>query len=345
MKAVGALHSSGKQPAHTVTPSRRLQQTNIRDSLAGLHRKAEESNTKRNNNAELSQPRSPTTEPTSDTTDDDEEVTTEEDEEDSLESPRKIARTSKENTSPSKQLLLFRETMASRYSFNSSRSNVEETPTGRLQNLALKTPASNARAQAEQSFNSITPVKKPNFGTAASKTPSRSWDSANPFASAKKENSKVNDSGLDTPRLAFTNNVIDAETVVFELLDEGGVDISDSLRNDLAIALQKIRNQSRMFQKSRDTTREHYQRMNSEVTSLNNKVKKLESEVEALRTKCQDSIYSSRINKATVEEQKKDIERLTKEKEELEGELDDADEVKQKLEAEISRLREESQRH
>ncbi|EPS40912.1 hypothetical protein H072_5192 [Dactylellina haptotyla CBS 200.50] len=310
-------------PVNTATPSRRFRQTKISDSLNGFHKPSGGGGTtdkkSHEHNTENTKPRTDTVSyPTlpslaqdktielSDSTDEEKKETDGSD----SEAPRKVART-KNNTSPSKQQLM-REMIASRTSFSSTSTIVDETtPSTKFQGLKLQTPSTMARMQAETIFNSVTPVKRLNLRqatrTGSSSVPAKTSDPNNPFLTPA-----LSLQGEDTPSRSRQqqDDIVDAEKEVLALLREAGVNLAEPYNSKMVHLLQRITNKQKGYVQSRDLNRTMLKRSNDEKAELLKEVERLNDRVESSR-------HIQQADRASLSSQQIEIQGLRKENDDL----------------------------
>ncbi|KAK6336404.1 hypothetical protein TWF696_001963 [Orbilia brochopaga] len=346
-----ALSSAG-QPSNTATPSRKLHQKKISE-FAGLHKPGKVANVKHNgDNADISK-ESKVVICLSDSTDTDDDPqpeprnrknkhSDEEKEKAEADAPRKAARTPK-NTSPSK-LKLLEESMASTTSFTSTSTIPDETPSSRLRKLDLSTPSSKARLQAEQQFDNITPVRRPVFGSyAKTPAPTALTDISGPCWS----NIPPPSTAATTPEkpLSCADEIVDVRDAVFNVLKTAGVELGENERVTLDAILQRPMRKQKNYLKARDLIR-------SSLKKVKDQNDNLQSEIALLREKnaelAKDNDYLKHVqktDKANLKSQRAEIEKIQKDKEELEVEfgerIEELEEENESLEERLGKLQKE----
>ncbi|KAJ6257750.1 hypothetical protein Dda_7539 [Drechslerella dactyloides] len=353
IRELKALSSAGKS-SNTATPSRPLRQKKIPDTFTVFQKPGKPGNAKRNSdNAEITKAGDVVIclSDSTDTNDDPAPAPrsrknkhSDDDEgNERTEKSRKAARTPN-NTSPSK-LLLMQETMASSTSFTSTSTIPDETPSSRFRKLNIATPATKARIQAEQRFDQITPVKKPNFRSFSS-TPSATTltDISDPFWS----NAPPPSTAVTTPgrSLSCADEIVDIHDPVFSVLKVAGVSLEPKERGALETILKRpVQKQkgylaaftAKLFHRlpkltlqlispSRDKIRETYKNQKTKNDVLESENAKLVSKVDSLE-------HQRKSDEASLKSHRAEISRLQKANADLEIDLQDAEE-RASLEAE-----------
>ncbi|KAK6541041.1 hypothetical protein TWF694_008419 [Orbilia ellipsospora] len=222
--------------------------------------------------------------------------------------PRKVART-RNNTSPTKQTL-WKETADSMTSFVSTSTIPDEiTPSTKLNALTLTTTAASARREAERRFDSITPVKRPDFkapnGAKHSATPA---DLGNPFMSSfRAPTVDQTPGGSKRPG----DEIIDAELEIFAILKKAKVTLPEPFHKEMQQLATRITFKQRGYKQSRDTNRDLHKK----------EKERLEAEREILIDKLESSTHLQKTDKASISSQQSEIEDLKKQVETLKSQL------------------------
>ncbi|EWC45934.1 hypothetical protein DRE_04727 [Drechslerella stenobrocha 248] len=344
-----ALSSAGQTPATTPTPSRALRQRKISESFTRSCKSAADQPSSNKRNRENTKPGSDFARPDGADTNNEPRPQPRhnswnqpdkygykdyEDEDEGAAIPKKVARTPR-NTSPNKQQLA-QEAMAS------STSVIEESPSTRIGKLALSTPSHNTRLQAEQWFSSTAPVKGPNFRSFSGGSPRAAppSDDENQFSSTAP--AQLPASATSIPAFKFTEEVVDVEKEVFNLLRKAGVSLRDHDRKFLKVITARATFKQKAYLTDRDSARGDSDKAAVEIEKLKAELQVESSTTIKLKGAVDDLEHLVQSNKASMKALNGKNEDLRKENVELQNEIIDLDDENVGLQNEIFELRREN---